>query len=328
MKIKKITITNFRGIDSLSLDFIHPAGKPLDLVVLAGPNGCGKTSVLEACLFACQKQDLPLGKRQHSKSNVRIGNDKFEIVTTFYEEEGKQFEERKERLVGSWENNGLRLSYPEIISRPHDFPVEYFSSWRYPVLPGNIPVVFSPMLPTTPEYRLRQIKQYLINLTARKPFELKKQGISDKKAVNSADPFIKINRGWEIFYPERHQEFLAEPASEVVEEGFDIFLTNESGQKLPVDSLSSGEIEVFTMLGWFAIQDFSDGIILIDEPELHLHSAWHRAIMRALRTVLPATQIICATHSPEIIDSVYSYERFTLLPENDPRIRLVKSFKS
>ena len=322
MKIKKITITNFRGIDSLSLDLTHPAGKPLNLVVLAGPNGCGKTSVLEACLFACEKSHL-LGKIQHSKGNVRIGNKQFEIVTTFYQEEGKEFEER---LVGGLEKNTLTLFNP--VSRPKDFQIEYFSSWRFPVLPGNIPVVFSPMLPTGEAYRLRQIKQYLINLTARKPFESRTQGSSDKNTVNFTDPFIKINRGWEIFYSGRHQEFLAEPASEVIEEGFDIFLTDESGRKLPVDSLSSGELEVFTMLGWFAIQDFSQGIILIDEPELHLHSAWHRIIMRALRAVLPTTQIICATHSPEIIDSVYSYERFTLLPENDPRIRLVKSFKS
>src|SRR5438270_11912941 len=50
--IREIEIENFRGIEHLSLSFATPGGDASDIAVLAGPNGSGKTTVLEACLLA------------------------------------------------------------------------------------------------------------------------------------------------------------------------------------------------------------------------------------------------------------------------------------
>lgn len=47
MKIKKIEIKKLKGIKNLSLSFENE-GKPLDIIVLAGSNGTGKTTILEA----------------------------------------------------------------------------------------------------------------------------------------------------------------------------------------------------------------------------------------------------------------------------------------
>ena len=166
------------------------------------------------------------------------------------------------------------------------------------------------------ENRLLSIKRHFINLIARKAF-----GEIARDRSENEDALTKINEAWKQFYPERNQIFKAMAAGETIEEGYDLFLLDhQSDQRIPVDALSSGELEVFTMLARFAIKDYSEGIIFIDEPELHLHPAWHRMILRVLRKMLPKTQIICATHSAEILDSVYSYERFTLLPDQDPRI--------
>ena len=50
--ITSLSIRDFRGIEDLTLDFCGPDGNPNGLVVVAGPNGCGKTAVLEAALLA------------------------------------------------------------------------------------------------------------------------------------------------------------------------------------------------------------------------------------------------------------------------------------
>jgi len=43
-----------------------------------------------------------------------------------------------------------------------------------------------------------------------------------------------------------------------------------------VDNLSSEEIELLVFLGSFLVEDYTGGILLIDETKLHLHPAWHR----------------------------------------------------
>ena len=312
MKIKGIEIKNFRGIESLKLDFTDPSGNALDLVVLAGPNGCGKTSVLEACVLALGSEEM---QRQCAKpeSDLRIGAQNFEFF--IYPWINGQ-EARPIHKINKWRSS---IPYPDDFYE--EIRLEYFSSWREPKLVGSVPVTAGKKRKKSKDSensRLSQIKEFLINMTARKAFE--QASINDE---NFGDPFERINKSWQYFYPYKKEEFVAKPASKTIGEGFDLFLSDESsGKQIPVDALSSGELEILTMLGWFSINDFEEGIVLIDEPELHLHPAWHRAIIRALRSVLPKTQIICATHSAEILDSAYSYERFTLLNDEDPRIRM------
>ncbi|MFC2542538.1 MAG: AAA family ATPase, partial [Leptotrichia hofstadii] len=47
MKIKNLHIKEFKGLRDISINF-EKNDKPLDLVVLAGSNGSGKTRVLES----------------------------------------------------------------------------------------------------------------------------------------------------------------------------------------------------------------------------------------------------------------------------------------
>lgn len=43
------------------------------------------------------------------------------------------------------------------------------------------------------------------------------------------------------------------------------------------------------------------GILLIDEIELHLHPCWQQTVIPSLRAAFPNTQLIIATHSPEVL---------------------------
>ena len=45
-------------------------------------------------------------------------------------------------------------------------------------------------------------------------------------------------------------------------------------------------------------------VLIIDEPESHLHPAWQRKLMPTLQHLLPKAQIFVATHSPFVISSV------------------------
>ncbi|MGL6076880.1 MAG: AAA family ATPase [Fimbriiglobus sp.] len=45
-------------------------------------------------------------------------------------------------------------------------------------------------------------------------------------------------------------------------------------------------------------------ILLLDEPDAHLHPAWQRKLIPAVQKMLPNAQIFIATHSPFVVSSV------------------------
>ncbi len=48
----------------------------------------------------------------------------------------------------------------------------------------------------------------------------------------------------------------------------------------------------------------TQGIVLIDEIDLHLHPAWQKRILKDLMDIFPKVQFIVSTHAPEVINSV------------------------
>jgi predicted ATP-binding protein involved in virulence len=64
------------------------------------------------------------------------------------------------------------------------------------------------------------------------------------------------------------------------------------------------------------VKDF-DGIILIDELELHLHPIWQAKISNILKEVLPKVQFIVTTHSPHIIQNANPDEIIALMRDKN-----------
>lgn len=72
-------------------------------------------------------------------------------------------------------------------------------------------------------------------------------------------------------------------------------------EEFSLSALSSGEKHLLRILV-AALKD--PGALLIDEPELSMHVDWQRQLVGCLRELSPETQLILATHSPEILASV------------------------
>ena len=46
-----------------------------------------------------------------------------------------------------------------------------------------------------------------------------------------------------------------------------------------------------------------EGVVLIDELDLHLHPRWQRVALTGLRTAFPRLQLVVTTHSPQVLSS-------------------------
>ncbi|MFT5617332.1 MAG: putative ATP-binding protein involved in virulence [Arenicella sp.] len=93
------------------------------------------------------------------------------------------------------------------------------------------------------------------------------------------------------------------------------FIITKNGDDLLVDQLSDGEKKLLMLVTDLArrltIANPSrenplegEGIVLIDEVELHLHPQWQRIVVPALSGTFPNIQFIISSHSPFVAQSV------------------------
>ncbi|MEB3308900.1 MAG: AAA family ATPase [Snowella sp.] len=94
-------------------------------------------------------------------------------------------------------------------------------------------------------------------------------------------------------------------------------------EEFTINQLSDGEKCLLAMVGdiarRLAIANPSlddplqgEGIVLIDEIELHLHPTWQREIIPRLTQTFPNCQFIVTTHSPQVLSQVHSENIYIL----------------
>jgi predicted ATP-binding protein involved in virulence len=98
---------------------------------------------------------------------------------------------------------------------------------------------------------------------------------------------------------------------------------DKNGETLNVDQLSQGEKSLMTLVGDIARRLAmlnpslmnpltGNGIILIDEVDLHLHPSWQRSLCESLIETFPNCQFILTTHSPLVISDCKNVLVYTL----------------
>ena len=100
-------------------------------------------------------------------------------------------------------------------------------------------------------------------------------------------------------------------------------VVNKENSVLDFSNLSDGEKGIITLFGdiarRLAIANENlenplegNGIILIDEIDLHLHPSWQRKICHALVQTFPNCQFVVTTHSPQILGELKTDEIWLL----------------
>ena len=107
----------------------------------------------------------------------------------------------------------------------------------------------------------------------------------------------------------------SEPKYSSVFEG--LVLINKKYGTLKLDQLSDGIQNVFGIVADIAYRCYllnshlgenaakeTEGIVLIDEVDMHLHPEWQQVILRDLQAAFPKLQFIVTTHSPQVLTAV------------------------
>lgn len=287
MKIKNLYIENEKRLKNLNINFENDE-KILDVVVLAGVNGTGKTTVLEVIYDYFENF-------QNDKNKINIELD--------LEEENyiNQNNISKETYLNNLIKDSIKKEKtPKVIYVPAEI---------------NFQKVKFNLLALYKKRFLNKIDSYII---ADIPFYIQMRIInaankeSEKKLGNVRDEVIaEINGIFDILDMDAKLIGMSTETTEILP-----IFTNSSGDKFDINELSSGEKQLFLRTLAIKMLNPENSIILIDEPELSLHPKWQQRIVDVYRKIGKNNQIIIATHSPHILGSVRK-ENIMLLDKDD-----------
>ncbi len=136
-----------------------------------------------------------------------------------------------------------------------------------------------------------------------------------KVVQDATNDFLKETTGWQtLSYSQKM--------------GKRLVLDHYEHGKIPVDLLSDGIRSVLAMIGDIAYRCYqlnphygiyaarkTEGVVLIDEIDMHLHPQWQQVIIEQLTKAFPNIQFIVTTHSPQVLSTVCK-ESIRILHEN------------
>jgi predicted ATPase len=302
--LRRVQVRGLRRLADLELNFTGPDGRPVRQFVLAGPNGSGKTTALEAILFGLGQDALLKRDKEHRRWAGGFPTDASVEIELQRGDAIEIWRRTREGFHGPGGNTGAH--------GPSGVSVEYFSSWRAPILVGPLQPLGRARRPNDNETnRIWRLKQRLIDEISRRSFS----GTSRESTwLNS------LNRAWSRLHGNDGTSLDVQLVDESSDDAYaDLFVVSRGRRICAADELSSGELELLSVAGWLVTSGMSEGILVIDEPELHLHPQWQSTFLPALREIAPQLQLVVSTHSDAPWLQAQPWERALLVDETDPR---------
>ena len=321
MKIEKVHIKSVKGIKDLELSF-KKDDKILDLIVLAGVNGSGKTTILEAIKDFFNNKNINFGDIEKSNVNLKI----------FFEDfEKKQIEEAEKSSIDNYEHK-LQDFFSALQSYEYNRKNngEYYSYLIAKFFENPPKIIYVPA-----ENKFEEIQTYSTTLSKEYEFI----NTINSNVIGDIPSYIATRRNYLATIEENLT--MKEVTNKVVNEINSIFnileldaklkgfskdektlpiFENSAGEEFDINDLSSGEKQLFLRTLSIKMLEPNNSIILIDEPELSLHPKWQQRIIEVYNKIGENNQIIVATHSPHILGSVSNENIFILYRNENGKI--------
>lgn len=311
MQINSLRIANWRQFREIDIEF-HPR-----MTVITGPNGAGKTTVLNMIsrTMGWNVALLAVPPDQVRDIEDEIGEDS--LFSHFVSSPSGFVVTSDNQKVDLGLQNARNIS--QVYSAIGSTRGVYITSHRQQF-------VYSPI--SSIPLKVDALDVMLSQYTNRYRSSYSRQNQQEiLKAEDSPTYRIKSCLISMAVFGEGNSKVSPDPAALAAFSGFEailkIVLPQEIGfQKLhikmpelllvggngvfPIEALSGGAAAIVD-LAWqlfLASSIYEDFIVMIDEPENHLHPSLQKRLLPSLMAAFPNAQFIVATHSPLMINSV------------------------
>lgn len=340
MKISKLQIERFKRFAKGTLDFTDPStGTPLDLIVLIGENGSGKSSLLQAIASTLAvatrqlKHPSDLHWPGYTFPDLNANYRGFASVTA-----EMVFSEDEIAATRRFAQNGDLSNTPNFVtpgdSRVVKLAMTNDTSLEKPVTAKNAREMFqfsgryyALKLLNRPQSEENMFEQvgglfwYNEQRTSHSstPFEDNQSLTSDNNnKISSEDRLRLLLMGWVASEPDKVTQlneyykrlFVGRALNRVGKTvGNELiapifFIQNDDQKEYEIGEFSAGERSLFPILVDFIQWRINHSVILIDELELHLHPPLQQSLLYVLPQLGIDNQIILTTHSDWIADLV------------------------
>jgi len=331
MKIIKLHIENFRGFRGThDIEFSDS-----NIHAIVGVNGAGKTSILDAIGMGLEEIIKPLFQKYLNESQIFREQDlnihtsfaiiEHELITENRKIETLRISKRihDERVV--LENNHVIAEYlrEQLTSDHKELPVLiYYRSGRI-FENSEDDIYYQSLLSRTKRLdtytnsfdKITVFNQifawYLTQINIQNGEKVKHQDLNYKLPKLAA-----LTKAISHFLTSMQGAALGSLNIEISQNSNEqALIISKADLKIEFDQLSSGEKMVLGMVLDIAYRMsianpqlenplISEGIVLIDELEQHLHPKWQMSILKALTATFPNVQFIVTTHSPLVINQL------------------------
>lgn len=309
MKIKSFKIENHYLFKNTEVKFFNENNEILKTIVLAGVNGSGKTTLLSLIynvlsseingqdseiMLSVDDEETELIKRS---LGIKIENDKYFNIA----------KEQKNNFENNFSWNGENKYIPRIVFLPTEIN---FSNLEVKTRNYKPTENFSLYID---QKTINDVPSYLVSLVNTEIF--KYEDLPIKEAIRKICD--EINTMFKLL------DIDVEMVGVKKDENNLPIFKNKFGGEFDINSLSSGEKQLFIRAMTLKMLDINNSIILIDEPEISLHPKWQQKIVKVYEGIGENNQIIIATHSPHIVSSIKS-ESLKLLVKSNKGIDILQ----
>lgn len=321
MQIDSLKLTNFRAFSDLEIEFSSGFN------ILVGDNMTGKTSILEALSIATASFFLGIDgvdTRHIQKEDIRLqffGENKEYQIPVVVEARGIVSEE-----LLSWKrelNNSKGRTTYIYAKNIKKIASQLQKKVREGKAEVNLPLIA--YFPVAADIKATEVSQMdIYNFASRlsayqsalnatqnyKNFALWFKTIS---LANAQDP---VHQGKLEIINQAIQQCFEECEKITFDMNFgEVVLELCDKRKIPFSRLSSGFKKVMSIIVDLAFRCIrlnphkgknafqTNGIVIIDEIDVHLHPSWQRKIVESLKIIFPNIQFFVTTHSPHVIAS-------------------------
>ncbi len=335
MYINKIRLVNFRGMEDLTVEFAQGVN------VIIGDNGAGKTSLLNGInsilksFFASakiEKKDVRVSFANVGDATQSMTYYTPTIIQAFVHLKDKEYECVCSKRNESSETKNTPGFIAELLrlmenDSRHVLPLFNYQSDRRNLL-------LEEKMEQTPTGRIERRQGYKgafsgifdANSVQKWCFQMELNEFQQKKKFSEYENFKKNISRFIEYIEEKKVSSNVYFDSEIWSLAY-----FDGKSKQPLYNLSSGYQSVLCMIMELAyravllnptLDNFEtlEGIVIIDEIDMHLHPKWQWKILDALHTTFPSVQFIVATHSPIVLSSAKDSRLIFMTSPNEVEI--------